>query len=505
VDLRGCRAKYRALASTLTERSRRVWAATEARALGRGGMALVARATGISTSTIARGLNELRSRARVPPGRVRRPGGGWKRTVDKDPTLLRDLEGLVEPTTSGAPHSPLRWTAKSTRTLARTLQSMGHRISHQLVRELLSAAGYSLHANRKTREGPPHPDRDGQFRHIAAQVRQFQAAGQPVISVDTMGRVVPVSRPCHRSFGLAHHRARDPHEALVEDLHLRLAPLADPPAHPTARRATALGDLEDPARHTARALADPSPNPPQRTGEHPDPVGQERGVRGVVNVGFDDRSVDAQAPASNDTTLAPQGHQPGQHILEHRLVQQAGPAGSASWRVRNALAVDPAERAVHQAAPHLPLALIEAPVVEVLEDQHPQDHGGWCPQSASPPTLRMALGQGLRDSIDEDIVIEKSVDLPEGGIPELVGVGQEHFHEAASVRSPHHGASGEAARPQGVHRVSCAAARRVRSRCSLTIAHRVPHRQRITVHSDRIPERPPAQTQAALSPIRTGK
>jgi transposase len=156
VDLRACRAKYRALAPTLTERSRRVWAATEARALGRGGMALVARATGISTSTIGRGLSELRSRARLPAGRVRRPGGGRKRTIDKDPTLLRDLEGLVEPTTSGAPDSPLRWTAKSTRTLAQTLQSMGHRVSHQLVRELLSAAGYSLQANRKTREGPPH-------------------------------------------------------------------------------------------------------------------------------------------------------------------------------------------------------------------------------------------------------------------------------------------------------------------------------------------------------------
>src|SRR5438093_671350 len=148
-------------------------------------MALVARATGISTSTIARGLRELRGRVRVPPGRVRRAGGGRKRTIDKDPTLLRDLEGLVEPTTSGAPDSPLRWTAKSTRTLAQTLQGMGHRISHQLVRELLSAAGYSLQANRKTREGPPHPDRDAQFRHITAQVRQFQAAGQPVISVDT--------------------------------------------------------------------------------------------------------------------------------------------------------------------------------------------------------------------------------------------------------------------------------------------------------------------------------
>ena len=127
MDLRNCRAKYRALAPTLTERSRRVWAATEARALGRGGTTLVARATGISTSTITRGLRELRSRARLAAGRVRRPGGGRKRTVDKDPTLLRDLEGLVEPTASGDPESPLRWTAKSVRQLARTLQTMGHR------------------------------------------------------------------------------------------------------------------------------------------------------------------------------------------------------------------------------------------------------------------------------------------------------------------------------------------------------------------------------------------
>lgn len=185
MDLRSCRAKYRALAPTLTERSRRVWAATEARALGRGGIALVARATGISTATIGRGLRELQARVHLPPGRVRRPGGGRKRTVDKDPTLLPDLEGLVEPTTSGAPTSPLRWTAKSTRELARALQGMGHRVSHQLVRELLTAAGYSLQANRKTREGPPHPDRDAQFRYIATQVRQFQAARQPVISVDT--------------------------------------------------------------------------------------------------------------------------------------------------------------------------------------------------------------------------------------------------------------------------------------------------------------------------------
>jgi len=104
-------------------------------------------------------------------GRVRRPGGGRKRTIDKDPTLLRDLEGLVEPTSSGDPEFPLRWTSKSVRQLARTLQTMGHRVSHQLAAELLTAAGYSLQANQKTREGPPHPDRDAQFRPITAQVR----------------------------------------------------------------------------------------------------------------------------------------------------------------------------------------------------------------------------------------------------------------------------------------------------------------------------------------------
>ena len=152
-----------------------------------------------------------------------------------------------------------------------------------------------------------------------------------------------------------------------------------------ASRATALGDLEDPASHTARALTDPSPDPPQGSSEHSDPVSQERGVRGIVNVGFDDGGVDAQAPAPHDAALAPQGHQPGQHILEHRLVQKAGQPDQR-LRVWNALAVDPAERAVHQAAPHLPLALIEAPIMEVLEDQHPQDHGRGRPQSAA--TLR---------------------------------------------------------------------------------------------------------------------
>jgi transposase len=173
------------LAPNLTERARRIWAATEARAAGWGGITGVARATGISYSTIQRGLQELKTRRSLAPGRSRRPGGGRKKTVDKDPTLLPDLEGLVEPTAAGDPMSPLRWTSKSVRQLATSLQRMGHRVSRQLVAELLAAAGYSLQANRKTREGPSHPGRDAQFRYINQQVRRFQGARQPVISVDT--------------------------------------------------------------------------------------------------------------------------------------------------------------------------------------------------------------------------------------------------------------------------------------------------------------------------------
>ncbi len=162
-----------------------MWAATEARAAGRGGIAGVVRATGIAYSTVVRGLKELQAGARTGSGRVRRPGGGRKITLEKDPTLLADLEGLVEPTASGDPESPLRWTSKSLRQLAGALQDMGHAVSRQLVAELLATAGYSLQANRKSREGSKHPDRDAQFRYISQQVRRFQAAAQPVISVDT--------------------------------------------------------------------------------------------------------------------------------------------------------------------------------------------------------------------------------------------------------------------------------------------------------------------------------
>lgn len=187
MDIKTLRTKYRALAPGLTERSRRLWAASESMALGHGGIALVERATGISRSTISRGIREVESGANetLSPDRTRRPGGGRKRTAEQDATLVADLEALVEPTTSGDPDSPLRWTAKSVRQLSSELQTMGHAVSHRLVAELLHECGYSLQANRKTREGPQHPDRDAQFRYINEQVRRFQQRHQPAISVDT--------------------------------------------------------------------------------------------------------------------------------------------------------------------------------------------------------------------------------------------------------------------------------------------------------------------------------
>jgi transposase len=185
VDVETLRRKYRALEPELTERSRRLWAASEARELGHGGIALVEAATGVSRSTITRGIRELESEESLEPGRTRRPGGGRKRATARDATLLADLDSLVEPTASGDPDSPLRWTSKSVRRLADDLTTMGHEVSHVLVADLLRELGYSLQANLKTREGAQHPDRDAQFRYINEMVRRFQKKTQPAISVDT--------------------------------------------------------------------------------------------------------------------------------------------------------------------------------------------------------------------------------------------------------------------------------------------------------------------------------
>lgn len=178
------REKYMKLQPVMTERGRRLWAATEAQALGRGGVSAVSRATGINRNTIMKGIRELESPQTLAPDRVRRPGGGRKSASELDPTLKQDLESLIEPGSRGDPESPLRWTCKSVRKLAAELQETGHRISHTAVGALLHDLGYSLQANRKVREGSDHPDRNAQFEKIDRQVRYRIARGQPVISVD---------------------------------------------------------------------------------------------------------------------------------------------------------------------------------------------------------------------------------------------------------------------------------------------------------------------------------
>src|SRR6266852_8252394 len=183
--------KFERLRPVMDERVCRLWLATEALALGRGGITLVARATGMSRKRIGVGIRELReqssSTATPPsaPARVRRPGGGRKPKTETDPTLLDDLEALVEPLTRGDPMSPLRWTCKSTYKLAAALREQGHAVSHETVRQLLLGLDYRLQATCKTREGSDHPDRNAQFEHINREAERFQAAGQPAISVDT--------------------------------------------------------------------------------------------------------------------------------------------------------------------------------------------------------------------------------------------------------------------------------------------------------------------------------
>ena len=184
-DIEVIRRKYRALKGSLTERSRRLWAAAEAQALGFGGASRVARATGISRSTIVRGMREINGGEQVEPGRVRRSGGGRKLATTTDPGLEVALEQLVEPVSRGDPESPLRWTCKSTRMLAKELAVEGHPASDWLVRQILYDLGYSLQSNRKTIEGTQHPDRDAQFRFINDRVANQLGRRQPAISVDT--------------------------------------------------------------------------------------------------------------------------------------------------------------------------------------------------------------------------------------------------------------------------------------------------------------------------------
>ena len=183
------RQKYQALAPLMDERVLRRWAATEAQALGWGGTAAVAEATGLSRTTIRSGIAQLHSpRPEPSPERVRRPGGGRPRLTDRDPRLLDDLDRLLQPATLGDPMAPLLWTSKSTRNLADALVALGHEISHDSVGRALEDIGYRLQANRKTEDGDDHPDRDAQFEYINRCVRRFQRRHQPVVSVDAKKR-----------------------------------------------------------------------------------------------------------------------------------------------------------------------------------------------------------------------------------------------------------------------------------------------------------------------------
>jgi len=184
VSMRSLKEKLRRMWPHLNERSKRMVAAAEAAEIGYGGVSLVSRACGLSRVTITKGISEL-TVAPLPEDRVRRSGGGRRRLAVSDPKLPGMLESLVEPLARGDPESPLRWTCKSTRTLAGELRFRRHPISHEKVAQFLRDMGYSLQGNRKTEEGEDHPDRDAQFRHINREVRRAIAQGWPVISVDT--------------------------------------------------------------------------------------------------------------------------------------------------------------------------------------------------------------------------------------------------------------------------------------------------------------------------------
>jgi hypothetical protein len=183
IDETRLRNRYEALRSSLDERGRRLNAAAEAKAAGYGGIAAAARATKVARSTIGRGLKDLRDPGSLT-GKVRRKGGGTPRLTAKDPTLLEDLQRLLEPATMGDPMRPLRWVSKSHDKLATALRAMGHKVSSSSIPKLLEELKYCRHFNRKAKEGGKHPDRDAQFEYINARVEAFQAADQPVISID---------------------------------------------------------------------------------------------------------------------------------------------------------------------------------------------------------------------------------------------------------------------------------------------------------------------------------
>jgi transposase len=179
------RKRWKEMKPVLNEQSRRRWAATEAKGLGRGGISCIVRVTGLARRTVYRGLDDIRHRRKTDQVRIRKRGAGRKPKTAHAPSLLRDLKALVEAATRGDPMRSLLWTSRSLRKLSKELANKGHKISHTVVGELLRKAGYSLQANRKTREGNQHVDRDAQFQYINRRAASFRKDGQPVVSVDT--------------------------------------------------------------------------------------------------------------------------------------------------------------------------------------------------------------------------------------------------------------------------------------------------------------------------------
>ncbi len=209
------RYKYEQLKSHLNEKTRRLWAATEARAIGTGGISLVRRVTGISRPTITAGCNEIDNPDIIVQDRVRRVGGGRKHTVDKDKTFKTDLNNLVEPVTRGDPESPLLWTSKSLRKLSTEMIAINHSSSHVLIANILKQMGYSLQANRKTNAGKSgHPDRNAQFEYINEKTKQFQNKKQPVISVDAKKKE---NLGNFKNNGQEYHRQGQPQEVNIYD------------------------------------------------------------------------------------------------------------------------------------------------------------------------------------------------------------------------------------------------------------------------------------------------
>lgn len=214
MDTDSIRTRFEAIEPFLDERLRRLFVASEAKSIGHGGISLVARATGVSRRAITRGCKELEEGIEAAPSRIRNPGGGRKRAIEKYPNLCEELERLIEPTTRGDPESPLRWTCKSVRKLSEELKAKNCNVSHNLVAKVLSEMGYSLQANQKTIEGGSHPDRNAQFEHISERVKLFQRKGQPVISVDTKKKELVGD---FKNVGREWRRKKDPAKVRVHD------------------------------------------------------------------------------------------------------------------------------------------------------------------------------------------------------------------------------------------------------------------------------------------------